>query len=348
MNLLSFIFQIFQSALAQLFKVKQPTEEQIDLSALNSLIGTSADDVTTKLVKELSEDNFTVKMYRQGYLDFATDANGIITGFEFTPPQKYEMTVTGSAGGDAITTSQYNDAIDAAEGDDVVNAGGGDDVVSGGIGNDTLNGGAGADMLDGGENNDTISGDEGNDTIAGGAGDDVISGNDGDDVIGGDAGNDTLSGGAGADTMDGGAGTDTLNGNDGNDLLYGGDDNDFLFGDAGNDTLNGGKGLDNLTGGTEADIFQFSADALGTGTDNIHGLSLAEGDALDISDLLDLYVPGTDAIEDFVRITNSGPNSIVSVDVDGGGNSFQSVAIIYSVTGLTDEQALVNSGNLIV
>jgi hypothetical protein len=62
------------------------------------------------------------------------------------------------------------------------------------------------------------------------------------------------------------------------------------------------------------------------------------------------YDPVHDAITDWVRITDSGSNSIVEVDTDGpgSGHSWQQIATIVGVTGLTDEAALVANGNLIV
>lgn len=54
------------------------------------------------------------------------------------------------------------------------------------------------------------------------------------------------------------------------------------------------------------------------------------------------------AITDFVQITTSGSHSILSIDADGGANSFVQIASIIGVTGLTDEAALVSSGNLVV
>ncbi len=74
---------------------------------------------------------------------------------------------------------------------------------------------------------------------------------------------------------------------------------------------------------------------------------MADGDKLDVSDLIAGYDPLTDAISDFVQITESGSHSYLSVDADGGGDNFVQVAYIYNETGLTDEEALESSGNLI-
>ncbi|MES1991839.1 MAG: hypothetical protein V4441_12930 [Pseudomonadota bacterium] len=63
--------------------------------------------------------------------------------------------------------------------------------------------------------------------------------------------------------------------------------------------------------------------------------------------VLEGYDPLTMAITDFVEITTSGSNSIIKVDVDGGANNFLQIGLIAGVTGLTDEQALLTSGNII-
>lgn len=68
---------------------------------------------------------------------------------------------------------------------------------------------------------------------------------------------------------------------------------------------------------------------------------------IDLSDLISVYDPVTDAITDFIQITDSGNNSIVSVDTDGGADNFVHIATLKDITGLTDEAALETSGNLI-
>ena len=142
--------------------------------------------------------------------------------------------------------------------------------------------------------------------------------------------------GTGADeTVTGTVASQSLYGNGGDDVIYGLDGDDVLY---------GGSGIDFLFGGNGADTFVF--DDM-TSADHVHDFNLAEGDILDISDLLIGYDPLTDAINDFVQITDNGTDSVVSVDVDGGADNFVQVATLYSATGLTDENALETSGNLI-
>ena len=61
------------------------------------------------------------------------------------------------------------------------------------------------------------------------------------------------------------------------------------------------------------------------------------------------YDPATMAITDWVQITTVGSDSVVKVDTDGtgSGQGWQQIALILGVTGLTDEAALVASGNLV-
>ncbi|MCB1783825.1 MAG: calcium-binding protein [Alphaproteobacteria bacterium] len=132
-----------------------------------------------------------------------------------------------------------------------------------------------------------------------------------------------------------------------NDTLYGNGGNDYIYGLDGNDTLFGGSGVDKLYGGTGSDTFSFEASSAFTSVDTVQDFKLSENDKLDISELLSGYDPLTNVITDFVRITDSGTSSILSVDADGGANNFVQIATLLSITGLTDEVALEASGTLI-
>ena len=167
------------------------------------------------------------------------------------------------------------------------------------------------------------------------------------DTVFGRGGNDTIIGNAGNDALHGGSGNDMVKGVDGNDLINGGIGNDTLYGDAGNDIIYGDDGLDKLYGGAGGDTFVFFKETAFKNIDIIYDFKKADLDKINIADLLQGYNPLTKVITDFVQISNSGANSIVKVDVDGGANNFVQVATINGVTGLTDEAALMKSGNLI-
>ncbi len=293
--------------------------------------------------------------------------------------------IDGGQGNDRIFGDYGTDTIIGGEGNDEVDAYNGDDIINGGLGNDALRGGYGADtyQFNYGDGDDILY-DYGlttdSDVIAfgtgitqsmlsferlshldlkivvdGGAGGsihivnqtnyslstviDKLTFENGDELL---LSNIDLSyhGDAAANSL---GGVQTGLGGSGNDLLYGYGGNDTLHGGVGNDLLNGGEGVDTLLGGTGADTFVI--DDLNA-VDTVQDFSLAQGDKLDISDLISGYDPLTDAISDFVQIADSGSNSIVSVDVDGGADNFVQIATLNNVTGL-DEEALESSGNLI-
>ncbi|MGR3545533.1 MAG: choice-of-anchor I family protein [Roseovarius sp.] len=216
-----------------------------------------------------------------------------------------------SNGDDTLIGTDGDDRLGAGAGDDLVNGGAGDDNLGGGFGNDDLRGGLGNDTMGGGRGDDVVNGGAGNDVANGGAGNDLVQGEDGNDRLGGGQGADTVEGGAGDDLIGGGAGTDLLDGGEGNDSLGGGlgDDtvlggagNDFvagggrddvLDGGTGNDTLNGGEGNDLMTGGEGVDTFVFNmlnsgeADIItdfDAATETVILRSVANFDALDITD----------------------------------------------------------------
>jgi subtilisin-like proprotein convertase family protein len=236
-------------------------------------------------------------------------------------------------------------------------------------------GGDGADVLTGTTGNDTLSGNGGNDTLSGLDGDDIINGGTGADNMNGGAGNDTyyvdnigdtLADSAGLDTVHStitltlAAGLETLildgsaaingTGNGLANALTGNSGANVLTGGSGNDILDGGAGADKLTGGLNADTFVFHTVTAFTNPDTVSDFKVAEGDRLDIHELLSAYDPVTELLTDFVMITNSKKNSIVSVDLDGTGTaySFTQIATLSGVTGLTDENALAANGALIV
>jgi T1SS-143 domain-containing protein len=111
-----------------------------------------------------------------------------------------------------------------------------------------------------------------------------------------------------------------LNGLDGNDILIGSDGDDILNGGDGNDILFGGSGFDTLTGGDDADTFRFDETAFEDihVTDVITDYNLAEGDALDVTALLDslLGEENEATFATHLRATVDGGNTTVSVQTD--------------------------------
>jgi len=223
-----------------------------------------------------------------------------------------------------------------------------DNTLTGNSGVNSLTGGAGNDYLDGGAGVDNLTGGTGNDTYVVDSNSDGTyeNYNEGTDLVlasvtvslQGHIENLTLTGSSAingtGNTLDnvitGNSGANTLSGNDGND------------------TLSGGDGLDTLTGGSGADTFIFLAASAYHNIDVVSDFSTGQADVLDLRDVLSSY-NGSDAITDWVRISNSGSDSTVEVDRDGTGGTYgwTQIATLTGVTGLTDEAALVASGNLL-
>ncbi len=290
----------------------------------------------------------------------------------------------GEDGDDELRGGDGDDILNGGNGDDILKGQDGDDILIGGLGDDELNGNQGLDTADYTNNatrvfinlaqdkadddddgiiDDTLlnienaTGSSFNDEIIGGSEDSVLKGGDGRDRLKGGNGDDELHGGNGDDyLLYGGNGIDRLFGDAGNDELRGGNDNDIIYGGTGNDVVKGqngddlligGQGADELTGGKGADTLKWLAGDLDGSVDTIRGFSTSSGDKLDIANILTGYSPLTDAITDFVMITDDGTSSTLAIDIDGGADNFVTVAILVNKLNMTDEQALEASGALI-
>lgn len=130
------------------------------------------------------------------------------------------------------------------------------------------------------------------------------------------------------DILLGGAGDDVLNGGIGDDLLVGGDGADLLFGDQGADVF----------------LFQSIADAGDTILDFETG---AGGDAINLTDVLVGYDAGSSNANDFMRLVDSGGDSLLQVDTDGAGGDFVTLAVIQGGTDGMGIAALLEAGNLV-
>jgi Ca2+-binding RTX toxin-like protein len=145
-----------------------------------------------------------------------------------------------------------------------------------------------------------------------------------------------MTGGAGSDSMSGGAGADVIDGGAGGDFLFAGD---------GDDILNGGAGPDEMGGGAGADRFVFADPSQ---QDMVHDFSHAEGDKVDVSQLLaSVGYAGSDPFADgYLRIV-PGPASPqfeaytrLEFDPDGaaGPNTWAHVAIFRGGTDVIAPQ----------
>ncbi|WP_233686243.1 type I secretion C-terminal target domain-containing protein [Pseudomonas anguilliseptica] len=170
----------------------------------------------------------------------------------------------------------------------------------------------------------------------------IINGTDADEILIGGSTNDTLNGGAGNDVLIGGAGNDILNGGTGRDRLEGGAGNDTLNGGAGNDILIGGEGDDILSGGTGADTFAWKAGDLNSanGKDVIMDFNVAQGDRIDLSDLL--QGESAENIEQFLQLVTVNGTSTLLVSSTGQFEEGDSNAAIASKTDVKIELSGVN------
>jgi Ca2+-binding RTX toxin-like protein/subtilisin-like proprotein convertase family protein len=224
--------------------------------------------------------------------------------------------------------SDYADYIIGSEYSNIAYGGTGGDGMYGNEGDDDLYGEAGDDFLQGGIGNDSLYGGDGSDTVdytgygvglvidlgAGYAYTTSASEIDSLNLIenaNGGALADTISGSSVANYLVGGAGADTINAAGGNDVLI------------------GGSGVDTLTGGTGADIFSYAATGdSGTGSGNrdiITDFSQSDGDLIDLSEFSGAFTfLGTSTFTGTAheaRYTQTGGNTIISVDADGNNSA---------------------------
>ncbi|WP_309087228.1 type I secretion C-terminal target domain-containing protein [Phenylobacterium sp.] len=280
--------------------------------------------------------------------------------------------VSGGLGNDTLNGGADNDLIDGGDGVDMVVFGGNDPLTVNlsTTGPQTINAAHGTDTITNVENvggsfgDDTIIGNSSANVLTGGAtGNDSLSGADGDDLLFGGVGNDTMDGGDGVDfalytdatgsvSVDLSASGPQMTGWGGQDTLVnveavvGGNFNDTLTGSTGANTLNGGAGDDlvvvqqasgqtlTATLGGGVDTIEIAATFAGAVvvTDFVAG---AGGDVLDLEDLLDT-TNWSEALNPFatghLRLTQSGPDTLLQFDADGGGNSWTTIVTLQNTT----------------
>ena len=277
------------------------------------------------------------------------------------------LTLTGTLNINGYGNSDSNTII-GNSGNNILTGNGGNDTILGMAGNDTITGGSSWDSLLGGTGDDTIYGGDGNDWIRGEEDNDTLYGQGGRDRLYGEAGNDYLDGGASNDFMYGGTGDDTYvvdnasdvvseNASEGTDTVNsyinytlgsnvenltllgtgnlsasGNSLDNTITGNSGSNTIWGGDGADTLTGGSSSDTFDFNA--LSEIGDTITDFEVgASGDVLDFVGILsDVGYGGADPLGDTrVRLQQSGADTLVQIDTDGGGN-YATVVTLQNIT----------------
>jgi Ca2+-binding RTX toxin-like protein len=233
------------------------------------------------------------------------------------------MTLVGLGDNDVLTGNTGNDILVGGQGDDVISGGSGSDTaayldatsgVTASLATGTATGGDGTDTLNGIEN---LMGSRHGDTLLGDAQDNTLLGGAGDDALEGAGGGDRLAGGAGGDTLSGGAGDDLLKGGEGSDILRGGSGNDTLYGSA-----------ENVLSDPDSDTFAWSLGDAGStitpASDVVRDMRLGTGgDVLDLRDLLEGEVAGTDqaaaqSLAQYLSFTEVDGNAVMQVDPNAG------------------------------
>ena len=117
--------------------------------------------------------------------------------------------------------------------------------------------------------------------------------------------------------------------------VSGSNQDDILYGLDGDDIISGLLGSDILYGGDGADTFSFQGQTQND-MDQIQDFSSADGDILDISDIITGF-DGSSDINDFVRIivdSNNSDNAYLMIDQNGiADNSYDFVSVAYIIDG---------------
>ncbi len=260
---------------------------------------------------------------------------------------------------DVINGGEGDDRIFTMSGDDQAWGGDGNDRLWGAAGNDSLSGDAGDDELNGGSGNDLLAGGDGNDALIAGSGNDALSDGAGNDQVIAAANNDMIVAGEGNDRYNGGSGIDGIDfsgatagvsvnmskhwavgmGNDWlgsienligsafGDKITGDKRDNSIDGGAGNDVIRGLGGADKLIGGEGADIFVFTKkDVAAGGVDVVKDLDAAEGDKLDLHDILKYTKKSVWA--DVVEVTDGANGTVVSIDPNKAGNHEKAIYLV--------------------
>jgi VCBS repeat-containing protein len=137
-----------------------------------------------------------------------------------------------------------------------------------------------------------------------------------------------------------------LSGDSGANILVGGNygDPDSLSGFDGNDVLVGRFGADTLSGGNGSDRFVY--ESLSDGTDTITDFTSGTGgDVLDLRAVLSGYDGNA---SNFVQLAAAGSDTVVSVNADGIGSDFVSMAMLQNVALSGSLNDLIANGNLLL
>ncbi|HEV8263203.1 MAG TPA: calcium-binding protein, partial [Burkholderiales bacterium] len=248
--------------------------------------------------------------------------------------------VVGSNLSDFIFGDQQDNVLRGRDGDDHLFGDYGNDILIGDAGNDNLFASDGDDQILLGAGHDANVGANGVDTLTVSWENDAFEGIEVDLEAGtvtkdgyGSAlevasGFENVVGGEFNDLASGNGVANSLWGNGGDDVLAGHDGDDFLDGGEGNDALAGGAGFDSLTGGGGADSFVLTN--TGADSDGVSDYIYADGDVIDLSDLLDGGLVNLSNFGDFVQVGAVD----INVDADGFANG-QAFSLAATLDGVS-------------
>jgi hypothetical protein len=135
-----------------------------------------------------------------------------------------------------------------------------------------------------------------------------------------------------------------------NNTINGDGVDNIIFGAGGSDTLSGGLGSDTLIGGQDSDTFVWASGDADGSIDTITDFSIADGEVLDLADLLSGETQTSASLDDFLTITSDGTDTTILIDDNGavalGGTGtivLEGVDLTsVSFAGSTDNQIIID------
>lgn len=85
----------------------------------------------------------------------------------------------------------------------------------------------------------------------------------------------------------------------------------------------------------------------GNGSDNWSNFSLAQGDKIDIGDLLVGWNGDQSSLGSYLNVTTSGNNTVIAIDRDGGGSTYQSTNLVTLENVQTNLEELIQQNHII-
>jgi Ca2+-binding RTX toxin-like protein len=240
------------------------------------------------------------------------------------------VTFTGEADADTLSSGAGNDSLNGMGGNDILNGRGGEDTLDGGTGNDKMAGGTGDDTYIVNATGDTV-------TDLAAEGTDIVKSSV-NWTLGAETENLTLTGGSNISGT-GNNNANVITGNSGNNALDGKKGDDTINGGNGTDTITGGKGIDTMTGGGANDTFVYleNGDSSNATPDVITDFHHA-GDKINVSAIDAMAGTGGDQAFSFIgtaaftaegqiRVVQSGADTLVEFNTSGVGGAEMTILL---------------------